>query len=103
MSMQNDAAKSRKTSDTEQPAGRKPSEVLDDFEKSLKRRIKAFDIRVMDNKRALERVRDDLRTFLDRCRENLERKFAELDRQVDLVERKIEAYEKVRGTQGSGD
>lgn len=103
MSMRNETGKPIKSSATGQPDGRKPSEMLDDFEKILKRRIKAFDLRVMDNKRAMEKVRDDLRTFLDLCRESLERKFAELDRQVGLIEKKVEAYTRQRGMENPED
>jgi len=73
---------------------RTPQEVLSAFEDQMKRKVKQFDLRVLQNKRNLEKIRGHLSGYLDDCQKTLERRLAELDAKVDALVDKVEIWEK---------
>ncbi len=73
---------------------RSPREVLDAFEDKMKRRVKQFDLRVLDNKRSLEKIRGHLSGYLDDCQKALERRLSDLDARVDELAARVEAWDK---------
>ena len=73
---------------------RPPQDVLNDFEDQMKRKVKQFDLRVLNNKRRLEKIRGRLTGYLDECRKVLERRLAELDDRVDGLADKVDIWEK---------
>ena len=75
-------------------ARRTPQEVLSAFEDQMKRKVKQFDLRVLQNKRSLEKIRGHLSGYLDDCQKALERRLAELDAQVDALADKVDIWEK---------
>lgn len=73
---------------------RSPREVLSAFEDQMKQKVKRFDLRVLGNKRKLEKIHGHLNMYLDGCQKSFERKLDEFDARVDELAAKIEAYEK---------
>ncbi len=73
---------------------RTPQEVLNAFEEQMKRKVKQFDLRVLENKRRLQKIRGRLTAYLDECQKVLERRLAELDTRVDSLADKVDIWEK---------
>lgn len=72
---------------------RSPREVLAAFDDQMKRKVKRFDLRVLGNKRKLEKIRGHLNVYLDECQKSFERRLDEFDARVDELAVRIEAYE----------
>jgi len=73
---------------------RSPKEVLSAFEGQMKRKVKQFDLRVLGNKRKLEKIREHLGLHLDGCQKVLERRLSDLDARVDELADRVEVWEK---------
>ena len=73
---------------------RSPREVLSAFEEQMKGKVKQFDLRVLKNKRRLEKIRGHLNVYLDDCQKALENRLAELDARVDGIADRVDAWEK---------
>jgi hypothetical protein len=74
-----------------------PREVLSSFEGKMKQKVKQFDLRVLGNKRKLEKIRGHLNVFLDECQKSLERQLHEFDIGIDELARRVEVYERKLG------
>ena len=71
-----------------------PRQVLSAFEDQMKRKVKQFDLRVLKNKRQLEKIRGHLSVYLDDCQKALENRLVDLDTRIERLADRVGAWEK---------
>ena len=71
-----------------------PRDLLNDFESRLSKQVKMLDVRVMNNKNALNQIRNSLKDLVDQCQKSLEEEIDRFDEKVNAVLKKVEKLER---------
>lgn len=67
-----------------------PNEILDAFEKQMVKKIKEFDIRLIQGRKELEQIKTSLTTIISDCQKSLYDKIDDLDKTVtDLLNKVV--------------